>query len=105
MNSNLQNPDLLAAEGRGFANAARSHDLEGRLEDARISYLKAAEKFIEAALAGDLKDKQMRLDFAKLFYTKAMGLKKISKNKERSAKLTRPHPRIYKKLFWHKNRT
>lgn len=92
MNSSLQNPDLLAAEGRGFANAARSHDLEGRMEEARISYLKAAEKFIEAALAGDLKDKQIRLDFAKLFYTKAMELKKDIEKQGKIGQVDRAPP-------------
>lgn len=70
MDSRYQKAELLAAEGRSFASVAKNHEASGRLEDARVNYLKASEKFTRAALESHSSDKELRLDLAKLFFRK-----------------------------------
>ena len=73
MDSRSQKAELLVAEGRSFANVAKNYEVSGRVEDAWVNYLKASEKFTQAALESHSSDKELRFDLAKLFFRKGDG--------------------------------
>jgi len=78
LNSAIQDAEITAAEGRSFANLARRFEVSGKFEDARRNYLRASEKFVQAAADSQSEKRAMRVDLAKLFYSKAMELKDSS---------------------------
>lgn len=98
MASGFRNADISAAEGRSFANVARNFEVSGRFEDARISYLKASEKFVQAAAESQFENKELRSDLAKLFFTKAMELKEEIEREGRIKLVEKPAPMDIKKI-------
>jgi transitional endoplasmic reticulum ATPase len=89
---------ILAAEARGFAKVAKDSETNGRLEDARTNYLKASEKFTEAAFVSSPDEKDFRLDLAKFFLSKAMELKDAIERQEKVEQVDKPAPADVKKM-------
>jgi transitional endoplasmic reticulum ATPase len=98
LGSGFQNAEVLAAEGRSFANVARNLEVSGRSDDARINYLKASEKFVQAAAESQLESKALRSDLAKLFFTKAMELKEDIERDGKAKLVEKPAPMDMKKI-------
>jgi len=74
--------DEAAAQGRGYANAARSHEKDGNKEEASRLYLMAAEAFLNGAkMASDPKLKSLRQDMAETFYNRGVFLKAPKKRR------------------------
>lgn len=98
MSSRFQNLELFAAEGRSFANLARNFEVSGQFENARINYLKASEKFVQAAIDSESGKRELRLDFAKLFFAKSMNLKEDIERERRITLVEKPAPINVKKI-------
>lgn len=91
-------PEILSAEARGFAKVAKDYETNGRLQDARTSYLKASDKFAEAALASGLNEKDFKLDLAKFFLSKATELKETIDRQEKVEHVDKPATGDVKKM-------
>jgi transitional endoplasmic reticulum ATPase len=91
-------PEILSAEARGFAKVAKDYETDRRLQDARTSYLKASDKFAEAALASSFDQKEFKLDLAKFFLSKAMELKETIERQERVEHVDKPATGDVKKM-------
>ena len=91
-------PEILSAEARGFAKVAKDYETDGRMQDARITYLKASDKFAEAALASSFDQKQFKLDLAKFFLSKAMELKETIERQEKVERVDKPATGDVKKM-------
>ena len=67
--------DNYAAEAKAYASTAKKREEEGRLDDAKSLYLKAASLFLEASKeSANIKDKKLRKQMAETFYSKAISL-------------------------------
>lgn len=91
-------PEILSAEARGFAKVAKDYETDRRLQDARTSYLKASDKFAEAALASSFDQKEFKLDLAKFFLSKAMELKETIERQEKVERVDKPATGDVKKM-------
>jgi transitional endoplasmic reticulum ATPase len=69
--------EIEAAQGRGYAKAARGMEVEGDLEAASHLYLSAAEVFIEAGRSStDIEVRRLRYDLAETFLERGRLLKR-----------------------------
>lgn len=77
----------IAAEGKGYAEAAAKKESAGGKADARKLYLKAAKAFLEASKQTDVKryykERQFRKEMAETFLEKAEMLKEEKKPEKR----------------------
>jgi transitional endoplasmic reticulum ATPase len=71
----MSNAHQFAAEGKAYASAARSKEEQGRLDEAKSLYLKAASAFLEASKgSNNASEKNLRQQLAETFYGKAMAI-------------------------------
>jgi len=73
-----------AAEGKGYAKAARKKEELGKDEEARQLYLQSAKSFLEASKLSDtVEEKTFRKQMAQTFYGKAVSLKQVRRERIR----------------------